>query len=351
MPGVRAESAHSRPPVLRRRWLATGGAVVLAGVIGVALLVQNGGSAACAAPPTGNERHQGKATFYDLGGLGNCSFTGAPDDDLYVALGNAEYSSAAACGSYLDVTGPKGSVRVKVVDRCPECEEGHLDLSRTAFKRIADEVQGIIPITYKAAIDPGVPGPLSLRFKDGTSEFFFALLVDNHANPLRSVKVSSGGGTRTAKRADFNFWIIDGGAGRGPFSVTMTDVYGNKATATGVGLRPEQTQRTSVRLTGGGGTAAVGAASADRSRNKPPARKARPAARPTTAAPSVSVSASPSASTAASRAAARGPELTGTALGIGPHPDNALPGAVAAAPSGPPAGPAVALAGSNRACT
>jgi expansin (peptidoglycan-binding protein) len=322
--------------------------VVLAGVIGVALLVQNGGSAACAAPPTGNERHQGKATFYDLGGLGNCSFTGAPDDDLYVALGNAEYSSAAACGSYLDVTGPKGSVRVKVVDRCPECEEGHLDLSRTAFKRIADEVQGIVPITYKAAIDPAVPGPLSLRFKDGTSQFFFAILVDNHANPLRSVKVSSGGGdSRTAKRADFNFWIIDGGAGSGPFNVTMTDVYGNKATATGVRLQPERTQATGVRLTGGGGTAAVEAAAPQRERDNRTDRKARkPAAAPTRTAPSTpAASASapaPAAAPKRSDAKSAAEILAGSELGVGPSLGSVLP-------QQKPGGP-VELAGSNTSC-
>jgi expansin (peptidoglycan-binding protein) len=260
---------------LSARWLATGGAVVLAGVVGVALLLQNGGSA-CAAPPS-TATSSGKATFYDLGGgTGNCSFPGAPADDLFVALGPAQYAGAAACGSYLDVTGPKGKVRVKVIDSCPGCAVGHLDLSRTAFKKIADEVQGVVPIKYKAVVNPATPGPLSMRIQEGSSQYWFSLLVDNHANRLASVQVSSKGGSfRSAKRADYNYWIIEGGAGSGPFKIKVADVNGHTATVSGIKLSPGRIQTTSVRLT----SASVIAA-----------KKATPAPTPTRKKPSPSPS-------------------------------------------------------------
>ena len=188
-----------------------------------------------------------KATFYDLGsGIGNCSFPSAPANDQFVALGDVEYSGAAACGSYLDVSGPKGKVRVKVIDSCPPCEPGHIDLSRTAFKKIADEIDGIVPVTYKRVPNPAVPGPISVRLKEGSSRYWFAALIDNHANPLTSLKVSSGGGSfKTASRADYNYWIIDGGAGSGPFKIKITDVYGRMTTVSGIKLLPGTTQKTS----------------------------------------------------------------------------------------------------------
>jgi expansin (peptidoglycan-binding protein) len=231
------------------RWLATGGAVVLAGVVGVALVLQHGGSA-CAAPP-GNSTSSGKATFYDLGGgIGNCSFPGAPADDLFVALGPSQYAKAASCGSYLDVTGPKGKVRVKVIDSCPGCEVGHLDLSRTAFKKIADEVQGVVSITYRTVVNPLTPGRLNVRLQEGASQYWFSALIDNHGNRLASVRVASSGGSfHAAKRADYNYWVIDGGAGSGPFTIKITDVDGHLATVTGIKLSPGKTQQTSVRLT------------------------------------------------------------------------------------------------------
>ena len=270
---------------LSARWLATGGAVALAGVAGVALLLQHGG-AACAAPPS-TTTSSGKATFYDLGsGTGNCSFPGAPADDLFVALGPAQYAGAAACGSYLDVTGPKGKVRVKVIDSCPECAPGHLDLSRTAFKKIADEVQGIVPIRYRTVKNPPT-GPLSARIQEGASRYWFSVLIDNHANRLTSVQVSNrGGGFRPAQRADYNYWIIESGAGPGPFKIKVKDVYGHTATLSGIKLAPGLTQRTSVRLTSGGSASAV-------------PKKAAAPVKKKKAAPSASPSPSASASSAA----------------------------------------------------
>jgi expansin (peptidoglycan-binding protein) len=244
-----------RPPPHRRigrnpRWLAAAGAVVLAAIVGLALLLQNGGSA-CASPPA-TSAHSGKATFYDLGGGGgNCSFPSAPADDLFVALGPDQYSSGAACGTYLDVTGPKGKVRVKVIDSCPECAAGHLDLSRTAFKKIGAEVAGVIPITYKTVVNPSVPGSLSVRLKEGSSQYWFAALIDNHGNQLSSVKVAGPSGTfHTAQRTDYNYWIIDSGAGAGPFKIKITDVYGRSVTLAGITMSPGKTQKTSVRFTG-----------------------------------------------------------------------------------------------------
>jgi expansin (peptidoglycan-binding protein) len=228
-----------------RRLAAAGGAGLLAAVIGSALLLQNGGSA-CAAPPA-TSASKGKATFYDLaGGTGNCSFPTSPADGLFVALGPAQYSAGAACGTYLDVTGPKGKVRVKVTDSCPECPAGHLDLSRTAFQKIGAEVDGIIPITYQTLASPTVPAPISVRIKEGASQYWFAALIDNHGTQLASVKV----GGRTAHREDYNYWIVDSGAGPGPFKIKITDVYGRTTTLAGITMSPGRTQKTTVRLGG-----------------------------------------------------------------------------------------------------
>jgi len=279
--------AHRRLGVISPRWLAAGGAVVLAAIVGTALLLQNGGSA-CAAPPS-TSAHTGKATFYDLGsGTGNCSFPSSPADDLFVALGPDQYSAGAACGTYLDVTGPKGKVRVKVTDSCPECAAGHLDLSRTAFKKIGAEVDGIIPITYKTVLNPAVPGPLTVRIQEGSSQYWFSALIDNHGNQLTSVKVSSKGGAfRTTKRADYNYWIIDAGAGPGPFTIKITDLYGGSATVTGITLSPGRTQKTTAHLVGTRAVKGLPPASPTPTKKKPAASPSKSSATPaaSTAAP------------------------------------------------------------------
>jgi len=233
--------------------------VLLAGIVGVAVLLQATGAPACAAGvpagvPTGTARHSGTATFYTLGGTGNCG-TPPPADNLFVALGPSEYAAAGACGGYLDVTGGKGTVRVKVIDQCPECATGHLDLSRQAFARIDDPVRGQVPITYTGVVNPATGTGLSFVVKTGSSAYWLAVLVDNAGNPLSTVEVRQGGSWRALDRQDYNYWLAAGGAGRGPFTLRVTDVYGHQATVSGVALSPGAVQRTAVRLYGAGAAA------------------------------------------------------------------------------------------------
>ncbi|TMR24996.1 hypothetical protein ETD86_02445 [Nonomuraea turkmeniaca] len=193
---------------------------------------------------------RGKATFYELqSGAGNCSYPSPPAGNLYAALSPREYAAAAACGGYLNVTGPRGTVRVKVVDQCPECPAGHIDLSRTAFSRVANPGNGMVGVTYRPVRNPRVGRPLSFRVKEGSSQWWLALLVIDHGNPLTSVEVKAAGGAwRKLARADYNYWIAESGMGRGPFAVRVTDNRGHRVTAKRVRLAPTVIQRTTTRM-------------------------------------------------------------------------------------------------------
>ncbi|RZT82935.1 expansin (peptidoglycan-binding protein) [Micromonospora violae] len=276
------------PPSGAKPWLVAAGVTVLAAALGFTLTLRSGAAPACAvgralvaAPPTGNATHTGKATFYDSEGAGgNCSNPAAPANRLYVALGPTEYAAGAACGGFVDVVGPKGTVRVLIMDQCPECEPGHLDLSREAFARIADPVQGLVPVTYRAVVNPPLPGPLTFRIKEGASQWWFAVRVGNHGNPLRSVEVRQGdsGPWQSAARQDYNYWLIPSGAGPGPFNLRVSDVYGNRVTVGGIRMAPGQVQNSAVRMYTSGAGAATRRPSAS---TRPPTN--RPAATPTPA--------------------------------------------------------------------
>ena len=79
-----------------------------------------------------NPLHTGIATYYYADGSGACSFDPSPNDLMVTALNAEEYDNAAYCGAFVQVTGRKGTITVRIVDLCPECLAGHLDLS---FKR------------------------------------------------------------------------------------------------------------------------------------------------------------------------------------------------------------------------
>ncbi|MDG4767491.1 expansin EXLX1 family cellulose-binding protein [Solwaraspora sp. WMMD406] len=316
----------------RNRWLAGGGAATGAALLGLLLAAQVGASPACAAPPAGGSTYQGKATFYDAQGQGgNCSFDSAPADRMHVALGPTEYSDAAACGGYLDVTGPRGTVRVVVMDQCPECATGHIDLSREAFARIADPVQGIVPVSYRAVVDPPT-GPLAFRIKEGASQWWFAVRVTNHGNPLASVEARTGSGWRELVRHDYNYWLADDGLGPGPYTLRVTDVAGNQASVSGLTLAPEQTQTTDVRLYGSGGSgpaAGAGSSSATGS-GSTSGRSAERSPTPDTA----SAAESPSARPTPAGSASASPSPTAGAAGFGAAASSAV--TPAAAPADPP---------------
>src|SRR5947207_428644 len=89
-----------------------------------------------------NPVHHGVATYYDAPGAGACSFDASPQNLMVAAMNAPDYDNAAVCGEYVTVSGPRAVITVRIVDLCPECEAGHLDLSQPAFAQIADPLLG-----------------------------------------------------------------------------------------------------------------------------------------------------------------------------------------------------------------
>jgi len=242
-------------------------AVVLAVAVGIGQVT--GGQRACAAAFSGSAltgyalsgaaaSGSQVATHYVLQGLPNCSYPSLPANQFYVALSPGEYNSAAACGGYLEVHGPDGSVTVQVIDQCPECATGHIDLSEPAFAKIAPLSAGLINVSYSYLLNPTLPGPITAEVKQGSSRFWLALLFDNTGNPLASVQVKSTSGSwLSMSRASYNYWIAGSGAGNGPFTVRLTDTQGHQATLSGITLAPGSVQRTGAFMYGAGRTGTV----------------------------------------------------------------------------------------------
>lgn len=91
---------------------------------------------------------KGDATYYDVG-LGSCGKTNS-NSQLVVALSSdiMEGYKSKYCDKLIDIKHGKKSVTVKVVDTCPSCDKGDVDLSPTAFKKLAKLNKGRIDITW-----------------------------------------------------------------------------------------------------------------------------------------------------------------------------------------------------------
>jgi expansin len=165
----------------------------------------------------------GEGTYYNANGTGSCSFPASPGDLDVAAMAAPLYNNAAYCGSCVDVTGPKGTLRVRIVDKCPECKSGDLDLSESAFVKIADRVAGRVPITWRL-VRCDVSGPVQYQIKDGAHKFWTAVQVRNHAIPIERMEMEKAGTFINAPRVDYNYFVLSSGIlTDGPFKVR---VYG-----------------------------------------------------------------------------------------------------------------------------
>lgn len=89
----------------------------------------------------------GRGTWF-TDSVGSCG-TSFTTDDLIVAMNAPQQGSGnAQCGKTVHIQANGKSVTAKVVDTCPECASGSLDLSQAAFKALAPLGEGVIAITW-----------------------------------------------------------------------------------------------------------------------------------------------------------------------------------------------------------
>ncbi|MEN9937759.1 MAG: hypothetical protein RLZZ387_4338 [Chloroflexota bacterium] len=197
--------------------------------------------------------HSGEGTYYDADGGGNCMFDPSPGDLMVAALNTFDYQGSIMCGATIEVTGPEGSVVVRVVDRCPECAAGDVDMSPQAFAQIAPLVRGRVPITWRL-LSPVTAGPISYKFKEGSNQWWTAVQIRNHRNPIYSIEYRAADGSyQRMTRESYNYFIATN-LGPGAAALRVTDIYGNVLSDAGLawsagGVLPGAAQFPAANLT------------------------------------------------------------------------------------------------------
>ncbi|CAK9780168.1 hypothetical protein CC85DRAFT_274160 [Cutaneotrichosporon oleaginosum] len=99
-----------------------------------------------AAPIPHAKRFEGKATYY-VAGLGACGNynTGA---DMIVALNQAQWDGGAHCGKSITITEGGKTAQATIVDLCPGCPYGALDLSESLFSVFHDHGKGVFQLSW-----------------------------------------------------------------------------------------------------------------------------------------------------------------------------------------------------------
>jgi expansin (peptidoglycan-binding protein) len=179
-------------------------------------------------PALGQTEH-GDGTYYAADGSGNCSFDPSPNDLLVAAMDAPLYAGSAVCGECVAITGPKGQVTVRIVDQCPGCKAGDLDLSPQAFGMIADLSAGRVPISWNV-VPCNVQGNVAYRFKEGSNAYWTAIQVRNHRLPIAKLEWMKGGAWVELPRQDYNYFVDANGTGSAGFAVRVTAIDGQTLT-------------------------------------------------------------------------------------------------------------------------
>jgi expansin (peptidoglycan-binding protein) len=116
------------------------------------------------------------------------------------------------------------------VDLCPApCEVGNLDLSESAFVKIAGNASlGRVNITWQF-VECAMTSPVSYKYKDGSSQYWTAVQVRNSRLPVQSLDWSkdSGATWTGTTRMDYNYFLdAVPGFGAGTTLVRITAIDG-----------------------------------------------------------------------------------------------------------------------------
>jgi expansin (peptidoglycan-binding protein) len=184
------------------------------------------------------ENASAEATWYTVLEPNACVLPLAPGA-LVAAVATADWNGSASCGRCLRVTGPLGSAVVQVVDQCPGCAAGDLDLGLDAFSAIADPGDGRVGITWQT-VACDVAGPVSFVFDPGSDAFDAVVQVRNARYAVASLEVRPAGSETWvgAPRTSDGRFTFGASQVPVPFSVPfdfrVTDVHGAAVEEAGI---------------------------------------------------------------------------------------------------------------------
>ncbi|GMF31343.1 unnamed protein product [Phytophthora fragariaefolia] len=161
---------------------------------------------ATAAALASAEYFQGDGTTYTLTQVnnGNCNLMSANSiaPTNYAALNDVQWNNLENCGRCAQIscidsrcTNPTASAIVQIVDRCPECKYGDLDLSPTVFKTITGSDPSRLKIQWEF-VDCPIPGTVKICLKDGSSGYWTAVQPTNSIVGVKGVSINGHDATK-----------------------------------------------------------------------------------------------------------------------------------------------------------
>ncbi|TMW59204.1 hypothetical protein Poli38472_007349 [Pythium oligandrum] len=179
---------------------------------------------------------QGDMTAYTLGqpSAGNCNFLTAPPaaSQNYAALNAAQWGNTANCGRCAEVScaDDRCSDKTKteivyILDQCPECKQGDLDVSPSVFKSLTGSDPSRYTIKWRF-VDCPVSGNIQYCLKSGSNPYWTAIQPANTAAGVKSLTID---GKTTSMVPSAYYYLLDDASTQrnyGSVRVTVTSLTG-----------------------------------------------------------------------------------------------------------------------------
>lgn len=162
---------------------------------------------------------------------GNCGIFVDEGDFYHCAMNHEQYDESMTCGACVHVIGPIGEIDLKIVDRCPECKHGDIDLSTDAFIKIAKLEDGRVPIKW-CFIPCRESGGIRVKYEPGMSQFYFKMAIYDHLYAIDMLEYQKKDGSwEEIKRTDYNYFVENAGIDEdkskiGPYTFRITATTG-----------------------------------------------------------------------------------------------------------------------------
>uniref|UniRef100_M4BM08 Expansin-like EG45 domain-containing protein n=1 Tax=Hyaloperonospora arabidopsidis (strain Emoy2) TaxID=559515 RepID=M4BM08_HYAAE len=155
----------------------------------------------------------------------------------YAALNSEQWDGLQNCGRCAEVScsddrcpDKSKTILVQLLDHCPECKHGALDLSPSVFTALT----GTTPSRYKVAwkfVDCPVSGNINYCLKGGSNTYWTAVQPTNVATGVKSLQIN---GHDTVMLDSAYYYVLDGVSETQTqltdMTITLTDINGNTVT-------------------------------------------------------------------------------------------------------------------------
>lgn len=183
--------------------------------------------------------YTGDGTAYTLGepSAGNCNFMawGPTASTNYAAINAEQWNDMGNCGRCAQVwcvddscADQTTSEVVYILDQCPECSSGDLDLSPMVFTSITGSDPSRLSIKWKF-VDCPVSGNLKYCLKSGSNSYWTAIQPANMVTGVKSLTIDS---ESTSMVTSAYYFLTTAGTDLSSVKVSVTSVSGEVVTET-----------------------------------------------------------------------------------------------------------------------